>query len=61
MTDKEKLCELLTSFGVEWREKPEGIKCGGYHHYAGICGYSCFYTLFEFNEDGSFHLMGAWE
>jgi len=62
MTDKEKLCDLLTEFGVGWREKPYyTIKCGGYNSYNKIGGYSSFYTLFEFDEDGKFIQMGAWE
>lgn len=61
MTDKEKLCTLLTEFGVEWREKPEGIKCGGYHTYKGIEGYHGFYTMFRFTSEGKFIKIGAWE
>jgi len=62
MTDKEKLCNLLTEFGVEWRENPEGIKCGGYNSYKKIEGYTGFYTLFTFEpETGKFINMGAWE
>ena len=65
MTDKEKLEKLLTEFGVEYREKSgemvdidiiqckEGCKKVG--------GYIDFYTSFEFNIDGSFKEMGAWE
>lgn len=61
MTDKDKLIKLLTEFGVEWREKEDGIKCGGYKDRNKITGYSGFYTLFEFYSDGSFMQMGAWE
>ena len=61
MTDKEKLCTLLTEFGVEWREKGESIKCGGGGDYAKITGYPGFYTKFIFDEDGKFIKMGAWE
>jgi len=60
-SDKEKLTDLLTSFGVDWQEKPEGIKCGGFNEYDKITGYGGFYTLFEFDENGSFIAMGAWE
>ena len=60
-SDKDKLKALLTEFGVGWREKPEGIKCGGYQSYNKIGGYSSFYTLFEFDEDGKFIQIGAWE
>lgn len=58
---KEKLTDLLTSFGVAWREKPEGIKCEGFNEYDKIAGYGGFYTLFEFDESRSFIAMGAWE
>lgn len=61
MTDKEKLTALLTEFGVEWCEKEYGIKCGGYKEYDKITGYHGYYTLFEFDKDGKFEQMGAWE
>lgn len=61
MTDKEKLTNILTEFGVEWREKPDGIRCGGYAARERVTGYHGFYTLFEFYEDGTFKQMGAWE
>jgi len=68
-TDKEKLAELLTLFGVEWREKNyevigpscSQIKVGGFNNYEKVVGYNGFYTLFEFYSDGSFMQMGAWE
>jgi len=61
MTDKEKLVQLLQEFGVGCREKPEGIKVGGYNKYKKVSGYSGFYTLFEFDKVGNFVRMGAWE
>lgn len=61
MTDKEKLEKLLTEFGVGWRNKPDGIKCGGSNTYDKIDDYSGFYTLFEFDAEGNFTSMGAWE
>jgi hypothetical protein len=62
MTDKGKLEKLLTEFGVGWRSPtPEAIKCGGYNSYAKIDGYPRFYTLFEFDPEGKFISMGAWE
>ena len=61
MTDKEKLVALLTEFGVEWRAKGQHIKCGGYNHYKKIIGFNGFYTEFEFDIDGKFLQMGAWE
>lgn len=60
-SDKQKLTGLLTSFGVEWREKLGAIVIGGYNDYKGVTGYRGFYTLFEFDESGEFIRMGAWE
>lgn len=60
-SDKDKLTELLTSFNVGWRDKPEGIKVGGWHECNNVGGYSGFYTLFEFDENGKFKTMGTWE
>jgi hypothetical protein len=68
-TDKDKLTELLTSFGVEWREKNyeaigpscSQIKVGGFNNYEKVVGYQGFYTLFEFDGDDKFIQMGAWE
>lgn len=69
MTDKEKLEQLLTEFGVgfknhdpanpEWPTGPNCISCFGSD--ARIDGYGGFYTLFEFDEQGKFIKMGAWE
>ena len=66
MTDREKLIALLAEFGV-------GFEQGGVPGIRGnnnvICregrakidGYSMFCTIFEFDEQGQFIKMGAWE
>jgi len=64
MTDYEKLKALLTEFGVgfvvEEDEKGEKyIECNC--ESKKVTGYSFFYTLFEFDKDGKFIHMGAWE
>ena len=63
MTDYERLKQLLTDFGVGFEEmqieKAKMIDCKEGREK--IIGYTLFYTLFEFNEDGVFMRMGAWE
>ncbi len=59
MTDKEKLEGLLTEFGIEFEKVNGEILCR--EGCAKITGYCMFFTLFDFNEDGSFKEMGAWE
>ena len=62
MTDYEKLKALLTEFGVGFTEDaaaPLAISC--MHGDDLIGGYPCFFTIFEFSEDGKFERMGAWE
>jgi len=67
MSDLEDLKALLTRFGVGFteskhREKKKDI-------YQVICeqgadkvgGYMCFVTVFEFDAEGKFIEMGAWE
>lgn len=63
MTDYEKLKQLLTEFGVEFEES-EGVRSKIITTTEGsrkVDGYNSFYTAFEFNEDGVFLGMGAWE
>jgi hypothetical protein len=75
LTDKEELIALLTKWGVPFTEEcggysgswGEGIH-SGIRVYAGKVrvraknwGYHGFYTEFDFDEDGSFTAMGAWE
>lgn len=68
MTDKEKLTNLLTEFGVGFSEEFT-INNHGTEIYciecmsdnAKITGYNNFYTSFVFDKDGKFIEMGAWE
>ena len=64
MKDIDKLKKLLTEFGVGFtvetdKEGREYIEC--MEGEEKIEGYSSFMTHFEFDEKGSFVLMGAWE
>lgn len=61
MTDKEKLGALLTEFGVGWVHSRALDKICCYHGMPKITGYSGFETIFEFDDDGKFLQMGAWE
>ncbi len=64
MSDIEKLMELFTEFGIEFTT---GVTHEGYDRIlcsegkAKIDGYNGFYTTFEFDENGKFKEMGAWE
>lgn len=59
MTDKEKLESLLAEFGVGFEQENNEIICR--EGRTMVAGYCMFFTLFDFNEDGSFKEMGAWE
>ena len=73
MTDLDKLKELLDGWGVPHKLYGAGpeyicgqaIKVGGYTHQhdprGTVTGYNGMYTLFEFDDDGKFISMGAWE
>lgn len=75
MTDKEKLIELLKSFDIKFGDIKDSYKQGdnhinfGYNVYNDdsfpkcdkVGGYMGFYTSFEFDEDGKFVTVGAWE
>ena len=74
MTDKEKLIELLKSFGVPFKEERcksnngwyEGVEFGNplyeeWEESDKVSGYYGFYTHFEFDETGKFICVGAWE
>ena len=65
-TDKEKLMALLTEFeigfeqgGVPGMRGNNNVICR--EGQAKINGYSMFCTVFEFDKDGRFIQMGAWE
>ena len=72
MSDIEKLNELLTAWGVQSSYSAHaGVQqvCVGAEH-AGdyyndkspqVNGYPGFYTCFNFDIDGKFQSMGAWE
>jgi len=63
MTDKEKLEQLLTSFGVGWKDgdkdHPNSIVCKA--NEANIGGYEGFEAHFQFKTDGAFEKMVIWE
>lgn len=62
MTDKEKLIALLTEFGVDFeqtRKVADDLSSPGKS--IKVEGHLGFYTLYEFNNDGSFKEMGAYE
>ncbi len=60
MKDIDKLKSLLTEFGVGFTEESgDIIKC--YYGSNKVEGYNRFYTTFQFNNDGKFVEMGAWE
>lgn len=59
MTDKEKLMALLTEFGVGFVEHGDYVEC--LEGNAKIEGHNRFFTMFDFDEDGNFLSMGAWE
>lgn len=59
MTDKEKLIALLTEFGVEIEIRSDHIICRD--GAAKVEGYCMFFTDFEFDANGKFVKMGAWE
>ncbi len=66
MTDKEKLIALLDEWGVPYFAGPDFVSVG----YGPKCpliesskvdGYCGFFTDFEFDAEGNFVKMGAWE
>ena len=77
MSDLDKLKDLLKSFGVEFTVNPRNLLLDYYktdtdiqdaviitveqEDCNGIGGYDGFYTNFEFDKDGKFISMGAWE
>lgn len=73
MNDKQKLIKLLLDFGVPFKEQRckndrgwnEGVEFGnllyGRDESDKVDGYSGFFTQFEFDENGKFICVGAWE
>lgn len=59
MTDKQKLTALLDEFGIKYTLKDTNVICE--EGDTKISGYSCFYTIFKFNESEEFIEMGAYE
>ena len=53
MTDKEKLEALLTEFGVMFNGTEESVTIEQ--------GYPGFYTQFDFDDNGKFEHVGAYE
>lgn len=68
MTDKEKLIALLNEWGVPFSQhvvvdpdSPGQIVGVGREGSDKVSGYSGFFTDFEFDLEGKFQCMGAWE
>ncbi len=60
MSDKDKLKKMFDLFGIGYKELGDGdIRC----EYGDnkITGYICFYTIFSFDDNGTFIEMGAYE
>ena len=59
MTDKEKLTALLKELGIGFKDEGKSLKCEtGMDK---VSGYTFFWTEFQFDDDGKFIHMGAWE
>lgn len=60
MKDIDKLTALLDEFGVGWEfaDDERIVCCEGLEK---ITGYNGFYTTFDFDVDGKFICMGAYE
>ena len=69
MTDLDKVKALFDELGIgythELTANPEYSPCAQwlelYEGDAKIGGYSCFFTTFEFDRNGNFIKVGAWE
>lgn len=64
MTDKDKLLALLGEWGVPSSIDEDNDVIVGWERADGIgkvAGYAGFFTAFEFDADGKFVQMGAWE
>ena len=60
MTDKEKLIELLDSFGCGMEDKGKSVKIQESFHEK-VVGYSFFYAEFCFDDSGKFINVGIYE
>jgi len=60
MTDRERLIELLTSWGVGYYVIGNCVRCEQGTH-ARVGGYLGFLTEFDFDSNGKFVEMGAYE
>ena len=67
MSDKDRLTALLRDFGVGFREEETEskgekiIQVTCEQGASRVGGYGGFVTAFEFDRDGTFKSMGAWE
>lgn len=74
MNDKQKLIQMLLDFGVSFKEQRcknargwnDGVEFGNslygeWDESNKVDGYSGFFTQFEFDENGKFVCVGAWE
>jgi len=75
ISDKEKLMQLLTEFGIRFKEEVEEgnsnihlIEIGtdfwngkDYIHQKTVDGYVGFYARFSFDKKGKFLILGLWE
>ena len=57
--DKERLKALFDHFKIGYTETGNNIEC--YQGKEKIKGYSMFYTVFKFSQEGQFLEMGAYE
>lgn len=66
MKDIDKLKQLLDSWGVPYKIDDDGdVRVGHFwdsaRDHPKVNGYDGFFTAFEFDDDGNFLRMGAWE
>ena len=59
MNDKQKLIAILNEFGIGFQDDGLIITCAD--GMSKVKGYFMFFTDFEFDADGKFKHMGAWE
>jgi hypothetical protein len=69
VTDLEKLTTLLGEWGVPFTVEPPRkdaaqvieVRNFAFDDHPKVTGYSEFFTIFEFDAEGTFLRMGAWE